>query len=71
MMNIEVRVKVPTFTGDFEDGWGDWGADRGIWQVGTPTGDGPGGCFDGTKCVGTHLDGNYRQLAPAFSPALL
>ena len=71
--DIKVRIKAPTFTGDFEDGWGDWGADRGIWQVGTPTGDGPGECFGGTKCVGTHLAGNYPGNGPSLltSPAIV
>jgi hypothetical protein len=43
---------------DFEDGWGGWSADRGVWQVGEPT-TGPETCYSGTQCAGTVLDGDY------------
>jgi len=56
--DIEIVTKVPEFTGDFETGWADWGANRGVWQIGTPT-SGPGACFTGTQCAGTILDANY------------
>ena len=42
----------------FEAGWGDWHADRGLWQVGTPT-YGPSECYSGASCIGTHLAGDY------------
>ena len=48
----------PAFTGDFEAGWADWGAGRGVWQVGAPT-VGPVACFTGSQCAGTVLDGSY------------
>jgi hypothetical protein len=50
---------MPMFTGDFEMGWLDWSADRGVWQVGRPT-SGPGDCYEGDSCAGTVLDGNYH-----------
>ena len=56
--DITIVQTTPAFTGDFENGWDHWGADRGVWQVGTPTA-GPAGCFAGTQCAGTVLDGNY------------
>ena len=56
--DMQLVVFTPAFSGDFETGWDDWSADRGVWQVGTPTG-GPGSCHTGTQCAGTVLDGNY------------
>jgi hypothetical protein len=48
----------PDFGGDFESGWGQWFADNGVWEVGTPT-TGPASCYQGTQCAGTVLGGNY------------
>jgi len=56
--DIEVVKKVPGFTGDFEAGWGDWYADHGVWEVGTPS-VGPAECHGGTQCAATVLDGNF------------
>jgi len=56
--DIAISKDTPTFTGDFENGWGHWSADRGVWQVGAPTA-GPSECYSGFDCVGTVLDGNY------------
>ena len=42
-----------------------------MWEVGTPTA-GPKGCFEGTRCAGTILAGNYpphtdsRLISPSF-----
>jgi len=58
--NVIVESGAPTFTGDFEAGWVDWGADRGVWQVGTPTA-GPTACATGASCAGTHLDDFYDR----------
>ena len=44
----------------FEDGIGDWSAERGTWQVGTPT-SGPDGAYSGANCAATVLDANYRD----------
>jgi cysteine-rich repeat protein len=33
----------------------------GLWEVGTPTGPGPGAAHGGTACAGTKLDGDYAQ----------
>ena len=49
--------QMPALEG-FEDGWGDWHADRGVWQVGNPT-SGPGSAHEGTSVAATHLSGNY------------
>ena len=57
--DIEVIKKIPVFTGNFENGWGDWTADDNIWEVGTP-GAGPSTPHGGTQCAGTVLDGNYQ-----------
>ena len=56
---------------DWESGIGNWSADNGVWQVGTPTA-GPESCFSGTQCAGTVLDGNYgvdtdsRLISPSI-----
>ena len=64
---VTIERFVPDFgDGSFETGWGDWYADRGVWQVGTPTA-GPGGCHSGTQCAGTVLNGNY----PAYTDSRL
>ena len=35
------------FEEDFESGWGDyWGADNGLWEIGTPTA-GPTSAYEG------------------------
>lgn len=56
------KEPVMTFTEsasfDFEDGWGGWHADGGIWQVGQPT-SGPLSAHSGAACVATKLGGNY------------
>jgi len=57
--DIEIVKKVLSFTGDFESGWGDWYADNGIWDIGTPTA-GPESCHGGSKCAATNLSGNYE-----------
>lgn len=46
----------------FEAGIGDWSADNGLWQVGTPTA-GPQAAHTGQFCAGTVLDGNYFESA--------
>ena len=69
--DIQIIKKVPEFTGSFESGWGDWSADRGVWEVGTPTA-GPDSCHGGSKCAGTVLGGNYpadtdsRLISPSI-----
>ncbi len=42
----------------FEDGWSDWYAEGGVWQVGEP-GAGPGAAYEGVRCAATILNGNY------------
>ncbi|MBU0973788.1 MAG: choice-of-anchor J domain-containing protein [Proteobacteria bacterium] len=56
--DIQIIKKVPFFTGDFEDGWVDWSASNGVWQIGEPT-SGPGTCYEGVQCAGTVLGGSY------------
>jgi bacillopeptidase F (M6 metalloprotease family) len=70
--NIKIIKKEPEFTGDFENGWDDWSADRGVWEIGEPTA-GPGNCYSGTQCAGTVLNGNYpgntdsRLVSPSIN----
>ena len=70
--DIEIVRKVPGFSGDFESGWGDWSADRGVWEVGTPT-VGPTECHGGAQCAGTILGGDYpgdtdsRLISPSIT----
>jgi hypothetical protein len=54
---VQVVRFTPSFVGDFEPGWGDWYADRGIWEVGTLSAE--PGCYAGESCAGTVLDGKY------------
>ncbi len=71
--DVEVLKLVPEFTGDFEDGWGDWSAETGVWQVGVPEVNvGPGVCRAGFQCAGTILDGVYDEFLDSrlVSPAL-
>ena len=56
--DITMVKKVPEWTWDFECGWNDWSADRGVWEVGSPI-YGPSNCYSGTGCAGTQLDGTY------------
>ena len=55
--DIFLTKKTPEFTGDFECGWEDWSADRGVWEVGKSSG--PPVCYSGGQCAGTVLNGNY------------
>ena len=58
----------------FENGWGDWHADCGVWQVGVP---GSGGTHNGANVAATHLSGNYpsqtdsRLVSPQFEVPIL
>ncbi|NRB41078.1 MAG: HYR domain-containing protein [Pseudomonadales bacterium] len=55
--NISERVcDAITYGNDWESGIGNWSAENGVWQVGTPTA-GPASCFSGSQCAGTVLDG--------------
>ena len=58
--DISIEKGVVTFNNpeDFEGGVGDWSADNGLWEVGTPTG-GPTSTPSGVNCAGTILGGNY------------
>ena len=55
----------------WETGLGDWFAERGTWEVGTPSG-GPGSSYSGENCAGTVLNGDYhenvdsRLISPQF-----
>ena len=59
------------FSENFENGWGSWSADNGVWDVGTPSNVGPPTCHEGSKCAGTNLSGNYdthstRLISPSI-----
>ncbi|GAB6162858.1 hypothetical protein JCM12298_20180 [Desulfothermus naphthae] len=56
--DIKIIKKIPSFTGDFESGWGNWSVDNGIWQIGPPTA-GLESCHSGSQCAGTNLNGKY------------
>jgi hypothetical protein len=61
--DVQVEKKTPAFDGDFETGWGGWYSDDGIWDVGTPSEQGPLSCHSGSKCTGTVLFDNYPPNA--------
>jgi len=66
---VKINPDAPPY--NFEEGWGDWSASRGVWNVGTPTA-GPGSAYEGVNCAGTVLTGNYpsstdsRFISPSF-----
>ena len=61
--NISARVCDSIINGvDWESGIGNWSADNGVWQIGTPSVVGPASCIGGSQCAGTVLDGNYPGL---------
>ena len=70
--DINIVVGTPTFSSDFESGWEDWFADRGVWEVGTPT-VGPDSCNSGDQCAGTVLNGDYPMNTDSrlVSPAII
>ncbi|MCF8267011.1 MAG: T9SS type A sorting domain-containing protein [Ignavibacteriales bacterium] len=46
----------------WEGNWtAEWYVDNGTWQVGTPSGSGPGKAFAGSRCAATVLNGNYSE----------
>jgi hypothetical protein len=73
--DVEVATGKPVLREfeDFEQGLGDWSAERGGWEVGVhPTNLGPGRAVSGSRCAGTVLGGNYdpsidsRLISPEF-----
>jgi hypothetical protein len=44
-------------TENFENGWGAWHTDEGVWDIGVPSSNGPTNLPSGTHCAGTGLDG--------------
>ena len=69
--DIEVRIKAPAWTGDFEDGWGDWGADRGIWQVAPRQATALEGVLKAQNVSVHTWMGITLEMATAFSPVPL
>ncbi len=59
--DVTIVSKPAQFTGDFTTGWGDWYADNGVWQVGTPK-EGPLACHGGTLCASTVPNGSWSSL---------
>jgi hypothetical protein len=59
-----IAVERGTYTAfyDFEEGLGDWSADNGIWEVGSPT-SGPAAAHSGSNVAGTVLAGDYPNTA--------
>ena len=72
VIKIDPDAPPYTFEGETaEERWGDWSADRAVWNVGTPTA-GPVGAYQGSICAGTVLSGNYPRhtdsmlVSPSF-----
>ncbi len=55
-----IRKNTIIFFDDFEDGWGNWYASNGVWEVGTPT-SGPGEAHSGGNLAATILAGNTTE----------
>jgi hypothetical protein len=74
---LEPRLLLADWSGheDFENGWGEWTTDGGIWEIGTPA-SGPDSAYEGNGVAGTVLDGNYpadadsRLISPVFGREL-
>ncbi len=49
----------------FEEGWGDWWATNGLWEVGEPD-SGPGGGYRGDKCMCSVLNGDYPEVSGSY-----
>ncbi|MCP4580672.1 MAG: T9SS type A sorting domain-containing protein [candidate division Zixibacteria bacterium] len=47
---------------NFENGWNDWYASGGVWDIGPPDSPGPEEAFSGVRCAGTVLAGGYPRL---------
>lgn len=65
------------WTDGFENGFGDWSVEGGVWTIGTPTFAGAPKPYDGVAYAGMGLAGNYigahdaRLVSPSFEvPAL-
>ncbi|MEZ5044095.1 MAG: choice-of-anchor J domain-containing protein [Saprospiraceae bacterium] len=69
----EAAYDLSTEPESFETGIGDWYADNGIWQVGTPRNVGPQSPHTGSQCAGTVIDGNYPGFGNSrlISPEIL
>jgi len=59
------------FEYDFEEGWGDWYTDNGVWEIGSATA-GPGASHGGDQCAGTVLSGDYPEYTDSrlISPSI-
>ncbi|MBI5115223.1 choice-of-anchor J domain-containing protein [Candidatus Poribacteria bacterium] len=72
--DVSVVVVEPEFRSPetFEDGWQEWYAGNGEWEVGAPT-SGPGEANSGNSCAGTILAGLYEADTDTtlVSPTLL
>jgi hypothetical protein len=66
------RAAAGPLSQDWDLGIGDWYADNGVWEVGTPTA-GPESCHSGSQCAGTVLGGNYPfdTSSRLISPTIL
>jgi len=64
LVSISISYGQPTviMQQDWEEGFGDWYADNGVWEVGIPT-VGPDSVHSGQQCSGTVLGGNYATYA--------
>ncbi len=48
---------------DWEDGWNDWYATNGIWEIGDPNSPGPTEAYSELNCAGTVLSSTYPNNA--------
>ena len=64
---VFVAERCAVFPGNFENGIQPWSATNGVWEVGVPTA-GPEGCFEGSMCAATTLEGNATASSGLLSP---
>ncbi|NOX88457.1 MAG: T9SS type A sorting domain-containing protein [Calditrichaeota bacterium] len=73
--DFKIEKKIVTFRNpeDFENGIGDWWADNGVWEYGTPDKVGPESAHSGSYFFGTIIDDSYpnyansRLISPEFT----
>jgi len=70
-VTIHVARAETIFKYDFEEGWGNWYSDNGVWEIGTPTA-GPSTSYGGIQCAATVLSGDYPSYTDSrlISPTI-
>lgn len=67
-----LAVESQIYFEDFEFGYNGWSANNGVWEIGNSTVN-PIGCYKGSGCVGTVLNGDYPSYTDSaiISPSII